>query len=346
VIVLAGWLFSPRAGLLAGLVAAVYPEAVAMSTFVLSEAPFCPLMMLHLILWVLAWRAADRRRAAGWAVCGGLAAGLATLMRPSWLLFTPLGIGLSCLDFRRARRPARLGLWMMLGLVAAMSPWWIRNAQLTGTWVPTTLQVGESLYDGLSPVATGASDMAFVDTFRRELQAEDAAARESPRECFEQRLDRRMRAAALAWAASHPADVMRLAAVKFQRIWNVWPNESALRDWRFRVVVMVGYLPILVAAIGGLWRYGGRGWPYVLCVLPAVYFTGLHVVFVGSIRYRQPAMLPLIVLAAGFIAQWLERQPAAGTPDSGPESGSRLTASSSAGRSQAMDDAANFRMDT
>jgi hypothetical protein len=102
----------------------------------------------------------------------------------------------------------------------------------------------------------------------------------------------------------------------------------------------------LVGAAGGLWRYGGRGWPYVLCVLPAVYFTGLHVVFVGSIRYRQPAMLPLIVLAAGFIARWLERPPAAGTPESGPESRSRLTASSSAGRSRTRGGVANSRMDT
>jgi hypothetical protein len=44
-----------------------------------------------------------------------------------------------------------------------------------------------------------------------------------------------------------------------------------------------------------------RGWPYILCWLPAVYFTLLHTVFVSSIRYREPAMLAMLALAAGAL---------------------------------------------
>src|SRR6185295_20246624 len=40
-------LFGARTAVVAGIVAALYPEAIALSTFVLSEAPFCPLMVLH-----------------------------------------------------------------------------------------------------------------------------------------------------------------------------------------------------------------------------------------------------------------------------------------------------------
>lgn len=313
-------LFDGRAALLAGCAAAVCPEALATSVFVLSEAPFCPLLLFQLVLWVWAWRAPAVAPAAGWATAAGVVGGLATLMRPSWLLFTPFALTICLLAqvrWRLRRGPARggdfpplvpdgrrqtlLGVCLLLGLLATMAPWWVRNWRMTGGFVPTTLQVGESLYDGWNPQATGASDMRFVDDFRRQLRAEDALRGAAPEELanFELRLDRRMREAAWAWASAHPRRVVELAAVKFVRIWNVWPNEPGLRQPLLQAVVLCGYGPLLLFSAIGVWKFAGRGWLYVLCCLPAVYFTALHVVFVGSLRYRQPPLLPLIVLAAG-----------------------------------------------
>jgi len=314
VVLLTGLLFDRKSALLAGIAAAVYPGAISTSTFVLSEAPFCPFMLLHLILWVMAWKTPDKKRQAVLAAGGGALAGVATLMRPSWLLFVPFAVGLALIGSRQHRmRHAWIGTWLVIGLVVAMSPWWIRNWRATGDFVPTTLQTGESLYDGLNPQANGASDMRFVDRFRDELRQEDARREAADHDgaSFEQRLDQRMRDAALAWAGENPGRVVRLGGIKFLRMWNIWPNESSLRNPLFCAVVMLGYTPLLVLGLCGIWRFAGRGWPYVLCFLPAVYFTCLHVVFIGSIRYRQPAMLPLVALAAGFVGQliWREAEP-------------------------------------
>jgi 4-amino-4-deoxy-L-arabinose transferase-like glycosyltransferase len=304
---LAWQLFDRRSGLLALWAAALYPEAVAMSTFVLSEAPFVPLMLLQLLLATWAWRSDTPRGQLAWALAAGATAGAATLMRPSWLLFTPLAAAVACSDADQRLRAVRIGMGMLLALSLVMAPWWIRNAAVTGHFVPTTLQVGESLYDGWNPQATGASDMGFVDEFRRRLRQQDAEFGVPPREsglCFEQRLDQRMRDAAWAWARAHPLDALRLAGIKFLRIWNVWPNDPQLGNWRFGLLVLVGYVPLLLGGCYGAWRCAGRGWPYQLCFLPAIYFTALHMVFVGSIRYRQPAMLALLVLAAGVASWW------------------------------------------
>jgi 4-amino-4-deoxy-L-arabinose transferase-like glycosyltransferase len=296
-----GWwttqLFDPRAGRLAGWIAAFYPGGVSLSAFVLSEAPFCPFMLIELALWGLAWRATFARHALTLAACAGIAGAMATLIRPSWLLFTPLAlvVGLA-IDCQRGRQ-LLLGVAIAASFVACMLPWWIRNGNVTGHFVATTLQVGASLYDGLNPQADGGSNMAVVEPI---AAAERAAV--GVDDNFEYRLDRRLTRAALDWAADHPARVAQLALIKLVRLWNIWPNEPSLRSWPLRVVVLVSYTPLVCLGLAGAWRFTPRGWPYVLAWLPAIYFTLLHLVFVSSIRYREPAMLALIVLAAGVLA--------------------------------------------
>jgi 4-amino-4-deoxy-L-arabinose transferase-like glycosyltransferase len=291
-------LFDARAGLVAGWIAALYPGGVALGAFVLSEAPFCPLMLAHLALWGMAARAATTGRATAWAAAGGIAAAGATLMRPSWLLFTPFAIlaGLAFVGDRR--RHLVVGAFVCAGLVAVMMPWWIRNAQLTGHFVPTTLVVGASLYDGLHEGATGASDMRFM----AEAAARERAQPAGGEELFEYRLDRRLAREALDWTRANPGRAVELAWIKFWRMWNVWPNEPAFRGWAARLAMLVTYVPLLILGVVGAWRFTRWGWPYALAWLPAVYLTLLHVVFVGSIRYREPAMLALAVLAAGVLA--------------------------------------------
>ncbi len=84
-------------------------------------------------------------------------------------------------------------------------------------------------------------------------------------------------------------------------MWSPLPNAAEFQSTALRVVLAVTYTPIILLGLCGLWKSAQRGWPYLLCFLPAVYFTCLHSVFVSSLRYRQPAMLVLIVLAASAI---------------------------------------------
>ena len=118
------------------------------------------------------------------------------------------------------------------------------------------------------------------------------------------------------------ARAVNLAGIKFLRTWNIWPNEPGLRAWPLRLAVAATYLPLLIL---GLWgAVGSRGAAGRMCSagLPAPYFALLHMIFVGSIRYREPAMIALIPLAAGVI----ERVAGSGNSLTAADSSFRLRA--------------------
>ena len=304
---LGGVLFGARGAILAAGIAAVHPEAIAPSVFVLSEAPFCPLMIFQLVAWTIAWRARDKSRQIGWAVAGGMLAGVATLMRPSWLLFVPFACGIGLVFSSQRTKQAYLSLAMMAAMVCTLLPWWIRNYQVAGRFVPTSLQVGASLYDGLNPNADGGSNMAFVEPLTEEFARQEAAEGDSKPGLFEDRVDQYFRDASVAWTRANPVRAIELAWKKFRRMWSPWPNAAEFGSPRLAALLAIGFVPLAIGAIYGTVLFARRDWPFVLCVLPAVYFTLLHMIFVSSIRYRQPALLPLIVLAAGATLHLYDR---------------------------------------
>jgi 4-amino-4-deoxy-L-arabinose transferase-like glycosyltransferase len=323
--VLARMLFDEFAALIAAVIAAISPESVALGVFVLSEAGFAPLMVLNLICWIRAYQTAyqpvepgkKRLRWVVWSLGAGAAAGLATLMRPSWLLFVPFagiaGCAMQGLSSKVIKGPKSKSVrqslaitgWVVVGLAFSMLPWWIRNYVVAKRFVPTTLQVGASLYDGISPTASGASDMRFVGHFVAEQRAADAQAEFPPPGLFEDRLDRRMRQAAVAWAKRNPRRLLELVGIKLLRMWSILPNAGEFQNRWLKLTLAFTYPPVMILALVGAWRFSDRGWPIWLCCLPAIYLTCLHVIFVSSIRYRQPAMLALIVLAAGLVSEWV-----------------------------------------
>ena len=290
-----------KTALIAGWLVAVDPLNVVMSVMVLTEAPFCLAMLLQIALWVVALN--EKKHWANAAFASGLAAVAAVYVRPDWLYFVPFAMVIGCvLGVSQGKAAKRIlltgGVICLVGGIGLV-PWWIRNYQITGTFVSTTLQVGPSLYDGLNPKADGSSDMAFIEEFYNaeiKLLPEDA-----PKLTLEQRLNAKMRQAAVDWACEHPELAVKLATSKFARLWNLWPNETSLAHWAVKLVVFCTYVPILVlgliGAVGSLWK----DFSVRILWIPAVYITALHIVFVSSIRYRAPAMLCLAVLAAWMI---------------------------------------------
>lgn len=183
---------------------------------------------------------------------------------------------------------------MALGLAVAMGPWWARNARVFGRFVPTALWAGASLYDGLRPDADGSSDMRFLDI--PEIRTLDETTQ-----------DRTLRDLALDFARGHPGRVLELAAIKAARFWSPWPNADQFSRPAANAASAAVVIPLYVLLLAGAWdrRHDPRA--LVLLAGPLLYFAGLHMVFVSSIRYRIPAAVPAFGLAAAGLAKWLGR---------------------------------------
>lgn len=303
---IARMLFGNVTAVIAAVLVALYPGGIAMSVFLLSEAPFAPLMLLNLGWMIVALRAETTSRRLTFAALAGIAFGAAILVRPSWLMFPFFAAPIGLLFYESKRRQLAIYAVAAMAAVVVMMPWWVRNYMVIGQFVPTTLQVGASLYDGMSPMATGGSDMRFVEDFEQQLQVIEAEADAPLPGTHESRRDAMMKQAAIDWALENPGQVARLAVVKCWRYWMPWTTNESMSG-KTALVIAFGYLPIVVSGLIAAFRDARRNWTYFMLALPMLYFCLLHMVFVSSIRYRQPPMLALAILSAGLLATWLTK---------------------------------------
>lgn len=142
------------------------------------------------------------------------------------------------------------------------------------------------MYDGLSPTATGESDMRFFD--RDNLMAEKT----------EWDVDQHYKDAAWQFVKANPGRAVELTLIKLWRYWKPWPNAAQFGGAGPALLVAVFFVPVFVLAIRGFWLTRARPWAWLLTLGPILYFAAIHAVFVGSLRYRLPAEYPLCVLAA------------------------------------------------
>jgi 4-amino-4-deoxy-L-arabinose transferase-like glycosyltransferase len=286
-------LVSETVGLIAAAYTAISPTMVLFSVLFLSETAFAMALLASLVAAAKLARIEPSpisRRSIGLALLTGLLIGVATYMRPTWILVGP-GIGVCLIVFGRAPIGRRFcfAALVCLGLGVSLAPWTIRNLYVVGHAVPTTLWVGPSLYDGLNPTATGDSDMEFFE--RDQLMARMS----------EYEMDREYRARAWKFAVENPQRVATLALVKQFRFWSPVPNSTQFQFFGVAAIAWLVFLPLMFFATIGAWYSRRDSWLFILTIAPLIYFAVLHLFFVGSLRYRLPAEYPLAVMAAfGF----------------------------------------------
>jgi len=275
-------------GRIAALLATLSPTMTVFSVLLLSETLFALTLLVSLVGFARLIWAKTPRQALFAALLVGLSCGLATLVRPTWFLVAPAFALIAILRPAQRRKKLVDAALILVAFSIVMAPWTIRNARVTGHFVPTTLWVGPSLYDGLSPQATGASDMRFIE--------KDGIYR-NPK-ISEYDADQHYRRAAWEFVRAHPGRAAELTLIKLGRFWNPFPNADQFAHWAIRLGVGLYELPVLLLAAIGAWVARKDPAKLLLAAGPVLYFALVHALFVGSMRYRLPAEYALLVLSA------------------------------------------------
>jgi hypothetical protein len=111
--------------------------------------------------------------------------------------------------------------------------------------------------------------------------------------------------AAITWALENPTDVAQLGLLKFRRTWSPFLSAEQVSNKWFRWCEAIAFVTTLFFGLLGWWFARRESIIVQLFSFPIIYFAGLHFIFVGSIRYRQPAMLMLCVVAGVGVASCL-----------------------------------------
>lgn len=297
---IAGLVWNGRAALVAGLLVAFDPFFIVFSSLLLTETFFVVAATgVYLCALPMISRPTRRIPFGRWLVLGG-AASVSIYIREIGLgLVVALLMVVVCR--RRFDRRALAGAFAATVVIfVSLLPWAMRNRSVTGSWCWLTNRAGVSLYDGVRPGADGSSNLGDVQ------QADEV------RGLSETEWNRHFLSAGRRAIMDDPLRILGLAPVKWGRTWNPLPNLHSYRSRGIQVVSACWMIPVLLSACLGIImlvrRRGKTGlWLALYLMVPALYVTAVHSLFVGSIRYRLPAMPMIEVLAAVAVVGILQR---------------------------------------
>ncbi len=307
---LARKLFDESTALWAMLLVAVSPLQIGSNVQILSETCFSFGLLLCLLALARLLQQATAAGCGRTAFTNGILTGLTVLIRPGWILWAGLS-SLIVVLFGQMTFMKRILCAALIcnGCFVALLPWAWRNHEVTGHWIFTSLWSGPSLYDGLHAGATGASDMAFVDN-------EDAYSTMSE---FDANAHYKKRA--IDFVEENPRRTVELAVLKAGRYLSPSLNAAGFSGGVFSVFCTLWYFVLTLLILAGVLNLRHNLAYVALLAGPFLQFLLVHMVFVGSIRYRLPVEFPLSILAAhGLVAlrqRWNHRARRNCEPQSG-----------------------------
>lgn len=251
---------------------------------------------------------------AGWLrwLGAGALLGLSIHAKPLYLLFAPFAfvLALTC-SGPRGRVRAAAGL--TLGCLLVVLPWSAYVSAHHRRLLIISANDSETLAGGLNPGLLEMDGAVMVTPEGRSTwvgpgkwveyshtgylsQQEQLLPTDAMSELLSQRAN--------AWIRTHPREVAYLTARKLLYMWGIYPLWNGLTQSLFGNFLLLALIPLAVLALYRFRKSGAAMAP--LWMLP-IFCSLVACVSWGSWRFRMPADVGVITLAAGLVGAWLSR---------------------------------------
>ena len=275
--------------LIVALFCALWPHFVFFAAVGLTETLFIALILAAFVCLY------DRRYA-----LGSVFLVLAILTRPAIDFLAPILVVLFSLLLHR-ERPSRTGFRLLtyaLIYVALMSPWWAYNYARYDRFVRLDLGGGMVLYTGNNPMNVSGGGVAPDDADLRAFMA--------IRNPVER--DRAFEHAAVAYIEQHPWRFVTMMPAKLARLWRPWPYADEYQNTWIVLLSVTSALAAFGLALAGLaFTLRSHFVPLLPCLIYVAFLTAVHMVTIGSVRYRVPLEPMVLILAAAGLVELLRR---------------------------------------
>jgi 4-amino-4-deoxy-L-arabinose transferase-like glycosyltransferase len=306
----------PAVGILAALLAAIYPTFIDNSEQILSE-PLAAFTLTTAVLGFL-WASDPGRRPWAWLLPGA-ALGATALARPEYLPFAAVFALIALIRIGR-RRSYRSGFacaaLLLAAFAAVLAPWTVRNYLVLDRFVPVTTGGGKALFVATYLPGKGRQLPVKRTLIKRFTGKQDVTDREVAQTQMKDLLDRVARKypdmerdAALArigrenfrkYFRERPFAYMRMVATK---MWNIWRRGSG-PTMRAGGWIVFHYAMLALAVTALVLLALRRRWEAIPIGLLIGGITVLGGLLLAVPRRNVPLM-PLVLTLAAAGAVWL-----------------------------------------
>jgi 4-amino-4-deoxy-L-arabinose transferase-like glycosyltransferase len=302
-------LFGEVAGLIALVLAAVYPVLIELSVTLVAENLLTALVLAAVYAGLRVRRARSAWTTYAWVAGTGVLAGLATLTHENGIvLLIPLipavWIGRPRLRPRSLAAPSLL----LAATVLTILPWTIRNAVVMHHFIPVSDETGITLVGTYNVASAADPQLAYKWRVFYGIPGERALIRESPT-LTEPQIGARLERQALHYISAHPFspfavafhNTLRMFELEGSFAWQASAAAVSLPTNTARVGIFSFWLLCLLAIAGAFTRLA-RSAPKWVWVVPLLLALSVVVVNVETPRFRAPVDPFLILLAAAGVA--------------------------------------------